>query len=781
MRPSSSTIVVAIVFVLLVWPAPLLAQERLFEQVPFDQITLDKANNGAVLRVQRLELPDGRLPEDPRPTDKLVVRLLEQPEPAYEILWRSIEKVELFEQLVLKKANELVTAGKLDEAYDYFKFLEEDYPKVPELAASIEDYLYAEAKASASAGHFDAALAILRELHRRNPKRSELEKALGVSTEKLLEKYVGGDDYSSARQLLRNLGEVFPQHAIVAKWEGRFKEEAGAKLDEARKALDAGELRKAGAAARRLVHVWPTLPEAKELLEQIHQKHPRVVVGVGVPAVACRTEWPDDWASRRSGRLLYRTLCEFTGPGPEGGMYRCPVGQVQIAEGPVQGERITELGRRLAFEIKPDVRISADGAILTGLHVSRRLLTLADPADPAYRVDWAELLAAVAVRDVFHVDVDLRRTHVRPEAFLQTTLFPPVDSNDSEPPRDSVGPYMVHSRTEGEVCYLPNEHYFATSPGQPKEIVERYFRGGSEAIRALLRGQIDVLDRVNPWDLQRVRSAKDLVVERYAAPLVHCLIPNVRKPLLSRRAFRRALVYGIHRGAILDRLTGGEKLPGCQVISGPFPPGIEYGGPLGYAYDEGIEPRSYEPRLAIALAELTVKEVAAAEKKKGKPWKTMPKLVLAHPPHEIARTACIAIRHQLGLIGIPIVLKELPPPAAVQISDENDLVYAELAVWEPVVDARRVLAADGLSGGCSPYMSLALRQLDEAVDWRQVRDKLRQIHRIAHHDVAVVPLWQLTDYFAYHRSLGDVGAGPVSLYQNVEQWRPAFRHPAEEP
>ena len=42
-----------------------------------------------------------------------------------------------------------------------------------------------------------------------------------------------------------------------------------------------------------------------------------------------------------------------------------------------------------------------------------------------------------------------------------------------------------------------------------------------------------------------------------------------------------------------------------------------------------------------------------------------------------------------------------------------------------------------------------------------------------------IPLWQLVEHFAYHKRLCGVGADAVSLYQNIEQWRPAFRYPAE--
>jgi hypothetical protein len=45
--------------------------------------------------------------------------------------------------------------------------------------------------------------------------------------------------------------------------------------------------------------------------------------------------------------------------------------------------------------------------------------------------------------------------------------------------------------------------------------------------------------------------------------------------------------------------------------------------------------------------------------------------------------------------------------------------------------------------------------------------------------VAIVPLWQLVDYFARHKSLEGVGKRPVSLYQDIEAWKPGFNYPTE--
>ena len=55
-------------------------------------------------------------------------------------------------------------------------------------------------------------------------------------------------------------------------------------------------------------------------------------------------------------------------------------------------------------------------------------------------------------------------------------------------------------------------------------------------------------------------------------------------------------------------------------------------------------------------------------------------------------------------------------PLPERIPDDVDLLYAELYAWEPLVDAQRLLGNNGLAGGCSLYMGLALRQLDQAAD-----------------------------------------------------------------
>jgi ABC-type oligopeptide transport system substrate-binding subunit len=71
-------------------------------------------------------------------------------------------------------------------------------------------------------------------------------------------------------------------------------------------------------------------------------------------------------------------------------------------------------------------------------------------------------------------------------------------------------------------------------------------------------------------------------------------------------------------------------------------------------------------------------------------------------------------------------------------------------------------------------MSLALEQVDQAKNWRQARERLKDVHQVAYYDLPVIPLWQTIDSFAYRKNLQGIGATPVTLYQNVADWRTTY-------
>lgn len=109
---------------------------------------------------------------------------------------------------------------------------------------------------------------------------------------------------------------------------------------------------------------------------------------------------------------------------------------------------------------------------------------------------------------------------------------------------------------------------------QPREIQEVLYTNADSAVAALARGELEFIDRLFPADVRRVGNVKTVKTEPYALPIIHMLIPRSTHPIMDDREFRRALLYGINREAILkDEILGGLATPLDRVISGPFPAG----------------------------------------------------------------------------------------------------------------------------------------------------------------------------------------------------------------
>jgi len=413
--------------------------------------------------------------------------------------------------------------------------------------------------------------------------------------------------------------------------------------------------------------------------------------------------------------------------------------------------------------LRDDLNWATPQRKLTGHDVSRCLLAAADSKHSQFDPHWASVLGGVNVSGS-EVRIDLLHPQRVPEAWLARPLW-----WDGGPP--TCGPYQLESHAKDQSRFVRQGGYFYAAGIQTAEIVERTYSDSTAALRALRRGEISLIDRLSPWDVAAAKSTSGVSVRRYAAPTVHLLIVNPNQPLVASRTMRRALLYGIDRQGILrGGLIGGQELPGCDLVSGPFPRGAA-GDQFGYGYDPKVEPRPYEPGTGLLLTQLAIDEAFGA-------GKTMPPLVLAYPAEPVARAACQSIARQLKLLNLPITLKEAKPGELPMLAD-CELLYAELTIREPTVDAWRVLGPGGLSGSCSAAMLLALRQVESSPNLQEAAAKLQAVHRLAAAELPVIPLWQLAEHFAVHASVQGVAERPSSLYEGVQRWQAELRVPAE--
>jgi hypothetical protein len=785
----------------------------LLERSPFDRITLDEANQNAVIETVILDLPERKVPNPLPTTGSLMIRRLSHPTIPYTVQWASITKVELFEQMLLAEAERLTAEGKFAEAFNYLAFLTTNYPQLPGLEQALQAHLWREASTAYAANKRQEAWPALVALYQRNAKYPRLVNAVQAVSDDLIAERIKEGDYAGARLLVEALARSFPQLGLpnIARWQGQFKGDADAQLARARQAFAAQDYSEARTAIAFARAIMPDIPGGVELWKEIQTTSPEIRVGVSQLAEADVMARTPTWAVARVSDLVNPRLVEMVDFGAEGGVYQSRWSDLQASDD----------GLRTTISLTPE-------AVERGLRpdaLALRLVEMAGAHGDRAAADFAALAAGVSLTNGRDVEVLWRRPHVRPESFLQIPLRWLATASEAPGLWFDAGP----AKRNGVERPFERTGPQTAAVGEPRLVVETLLADDEESLDALLRGDVDVIDRVPPWQLARVANAPNVTVVPYRLPTVHVLIPNQTNPLLETREFRRALNYGIDAESIVrDILLAGETRAGFRTLSGPFPAGVALNDPGGYAYNPELPSRPYEPRLAALLASVARTTLAKREDEKkkaeadakakelaanspapkaeadgdaakepptpqpaadaapdkpaaddaaaangepaGKPAPPPTPLILAHASDPVAKLACQTIKIQLDQIGIPVKLAEFKggaPPADLKY----DLLYAELAVWEPMHDARRLLSSTGVAGRASAMMAAALDQLDRAENWNQARDQLREIHRIAHYDLPLIPLWQTVNHFAHRKSLSGVEANPVTLYQNLPHWR----------
>lgn len=734
---------------------------ELLQSEPYDLVRFKPSAGGGWVKVRPLDFPGRTVPQ--KTTGTLGMNVLGLPGKTYEAKWTDIESIELWEERLTNEATERINKGDFAGAFPFISILYRDNPGVEKFEAMRRDYLLRNAKADFQQGDLRRTLAILEELRQIAPnfQPKVVLGAIGEMTDRLMNGMMESGNLEDAQKLLARLEDDYTASEVssISTWNDKFLAMAMEKREQALAARDAENWREARQAALDSIYLYPQIEGGTELVSEIDRAYPLVNVGVFQSATVLDPTQIDNWPARRTGRLVYRGLFEMQNAGSEGGLYKFLFGEFDQTPDRME----------LNLEIQPQ-KLSGPLARVDSFALGDRIVAMALRDTSSYDPAWASTLGRVSVPNPLEVGVFLKRPHVLPQSLLQVK----VDGSWAGLPEGSpTGVYeLSNDRPEADRLRFQLTIPTAKDSTQPREIVEIQQDDARKAVSDLQGGKLDVIDHLFPADAARLTGQPNIRVAQYPLPTVHMLIPVSDHPFLSQRDFRRAIVYGIDRQDILSgELLGNTEIEGCRVISGPFPAGVKRDDPLAYAYDESILPRQYQPRVAALLKTMTEMQLKTKAEKDEQPPPVFTPLRLGYPKDDLARIACQAIAQQLTLVGIPIQLVELPTGVARPTDDSCDLVYSMVALWEPITDARRVLGPEGLAGSEDQLVGLGLRRLERARRWDEVRERLLDLHSIVHHELPVIPLWQMVDSYAYRTSVYGLGTDIVTLYQNVDDWR----------
>lgn len=253
--------------------------------------------------------------------------------------------------------------------------------------------------------------------------------------------------------------------------------------------------------------------------------------------------------------------------------------------------RVEDDGRRMTFQLRPDLRFS-DGSALTGEDVVASWLRLIDPAQPS---PLASLLADVSgAADYQAGRVGVSGVGLRAEGdlvivefqrpasyFLSVTASPslavvPSDAGDAadgpDMPSDLVvsGAYRPTAQSENTITLDANPSYWAGSPPLDRiEIVTDL--GGKSPVEAFEDGDVDytqIFEFDAPWIRYdrtlgpQLRTHESLSVDYFGF--------DTSRPPFDDAAVRRAFAGAVDWDRLVSLSRGADALPATSLV----PPGI---------------------------------------------------------------------------------------------------------------------------------------------------------------------------------------------------------------
>ena len=175
------------------------------------------------------------------------------------------------------------------------------------------------------------------------------------------------------------------------------------------------------------------------------------------------------------------------------------------------------------------------------------------------------------------------------------------------------------------------------------EMVFRYYPDSPAVLQAYRDGQVQGIARVSPEILPQVLAEPKLAVYTAREPEMSMVLFNLKSqdaPFLQDPKIRRALLLGLNRQGIVDKLLNGQAV----VSDGPILPDT-------WAYYDGLKRVEYDPDTARSLLKEAGYVLAAEGDVVRKKGDVPLRLELAYPDNEHHQAIAESIRANWNAIG----------------------------------------------------------------------------------------------------------------------------------
>ena len=775
--------------------------------------TLNKLNNeyerylkGRAGRTEGLD----RLSERRRQFLRIPLTLVDpglDQDPDYTLETKMIQKIDYFEDLVLRRANLLIDESKISLAYDLLLFVDRrhrennlrlkeahEVTKLEEAAAAAEEdrfkytvpeqfplkfdktwpkfdetyqrLLFADADVRSTRGDHESALRLLEDLWDRNRIYPGLSEFLGTVVDRLMTALVERSDFRQARFFLSRLTAREPLHSIALKWKVDLIARTSALVAEARNATSEGSAALGASLVDRAARIWPDTPGLREAHRELNDRHQVVRLGVlrlpGEP-----TTYPFETTAESYAKgLTLQPLFEPVRVDERGVRYRSTL---------LESWEPMDLGRQVQFTLRLKRADWEARPLITSADIFGELAAKIDPARTGYDERMAGAIEQVSVQSPSQFAIHFRRLPLRLEALLQFSV-PLEDESRSLNPNLPAGAvptagrqrFYEYERNAKQVVYRRvRSQPSATKARNIDEVVHVRYDSWDRALQGLLRGEIVGLPHVDFRDLKALQDDNRFFVVPYILPISHLILFNPESRSLRDAQLRRALTLALPREELISQsILWNVKGQLARATATPFPS-------VGYGYNRILEEPPYDPQRAAALAMTAKKQLGG----------NLPSLRLACPPDRLVRAAATAMIEHWRRVGITVRLND----DAIDSTDSGwDLAYRTTRIVEPLTELWPLLSLreDARIDALKPLPERVRRQLlelERTNDWTAATKLLHRIETELLIETRYIPLWEVDEFFVTRRNLVGLPSNLMHAFHDVERWTLQSWYPQDAP
>lgn len=323
-----------------------------------------------------------------------------------------------------------------------------------------------------------------------------------------------------------------------------------------------------------------------------------------------------------------------------------------------------------------------------------------------------------------------------------------------------TGPYRFVSYVPGDrTIFERNTDYYGDKPVWDS-VDYRFIANAASRTAALLAGDVDVIDKVSPTDVARLRQSPNVKVYAYSGLRALLIQPSFRagpnefirdnagktleqNPLLDVRV-RKALSLAINRPAIVERIMQGTVTEANQWM-----PAKTFG------YNPELKNIPYDPTEAKALL-----------KQAGFPEGFQLTVHVPGDRYPQAPEAMQAVAQFWSRIGVKVQLEVLPWAVYAGKANKNELAISVVA-WGngtgeaayaltnilTTVDSAKGQGASNWGHYSNPLVDQALVKATAEFDEAKRRAILQDSAKVVADDVGIIPLFHYQNIWAARKDL----------------------------